>query len=80
MQGGVLSVYHPQMDCEIIAEALNREEIAVRSGIHCAPCAHETGGTYDTGTVRFSFSPFNTAREIAYTAGALKRCINKGKT
>ena len=80
VQGGVLSVYHPQMDCEIIAEALNREEIAVRSGIHCAPCAHETGGTYDTGTVRFSFSPFNTAREIAYTAGALKRCINKGKT
>ncbi|MBR4077107.1 MAG: aminotransferase class V-fold PLP-dependent enzyme [Oscillospiraceae bacterium] len=80
VQGGVLSVYHPQIDCEIIAEALNREEIAVRSGIHCAPCAHETGGTYDTGTVRFSFSPFNSVKEIVYTAEVLKRCIKKEKT
>ena len=80
IQGGVLSVYHHKMDCETIAEGLSKEGIAVRSGMHCAPCAHETVGTHDTGTVRFSFSPFNTLREIAYAAEALKRCVNKEKT
>ena len=80
VQGGVLSLRHTAIDCERIAEMLNNEGIAVRSGIHCAPLAHETGGTYDTGTVRFSFSPFNSASQIAYAAGALRRCVNKEKT
>jgi selenocysteine lyase/cysteine desulfurase len=38
--------------------------VAVRGGLHCAPYAHETAGTLDTGTVRFSFSPFNTPGEV----------------
>ena len=80
VQGGVISVRHRTMDCETIGEVLGRYEIAVRSGMHCAPCAHKTVGTYDTGTVRFSFSPFNTVHEVAYGAELLKRCVNKEKT
>lgn len=38
--------------------------IAVRAGLHCAPMAHRSGGTLETGTVRVSFSAFNTSAEV----------------
>ena len=44
----------PGMDCEEAAEILARQGIAVRAGLHCAPCAHESAGTLETGTVRVS--------------------------
>ncbi len=44
----------PGMDCEEAADFLARQGIAVRSGLHCAPCAHESAGTLETGTVRVS--------------------------
>ena len=40
---------------EEAAELLARHGIAVRAGLHCAPLAHESAGTLDTGTVRISF-------------------------
>lgn len=43
------------LDCESAALALAEEEIAVRAGLHCAPLAHKSAGTLDTGTVRISF-------------------------
>ena len=64
VQAAVLSVIPERMDCETFAEALSERGVAVRTGLHCAPCAHETAGTLETGTVRFSFSPFNTAEQI----------------
>ncbi len=45
----------PPGDCEAMAEALANRGVAVRSGLHCAPLAHESAGTLDTGTVRVSF-------------------------
>lgn len=41
-----------------------RYDIACRPGLHCAPAAHRTLGTFPTGTVRFSLGPFNTADEV----------------
>ncbi|NLA76210.1 MAG: aminotransferase class V-fold PLP-dependent enzyme [Deltaproteobacteria bacterium] len=38
--------------------------IAVRSGLHCAPLVHEVIKTYPRGTVRFSIGPFNTVEHI----------------
>ena len=38
--------------------------IAVRTGLHCAPLAHEALGTAPEGSVRFSFGPFNTDRDV----------------
>ena len=45
----------PGMDCEEAAALLARQNIAVRAGLHCAPYAHESAGTLETGTVRVSF-------------------------
>jgi selenocysteine lyase/cysteine desulfurase len=53
-QGGTLS-FVPKGDCEELAEALAKQGIAVRAGLHCAPLAHESAGTLKTGTVRVSF-------------------------
>jgi len=38
--------------------------ILCRVGLHCAPAAHKTIGTFPTGTVRFGLSYFNTAEEV----------------
>ena len=51
------------MDCEEAAEFLARQGIAVRAGLHCAPYAHESAGTIDSGTVRVSFGYDCTAVE-----------------
>ena len=45
----------PGVDCEEAASVLARQGVAVRAGIHCAPLAHESAGTLETGTVRVSF-------------------------
>ena len=79
VQGGVVSLRCKDMDCEVLADALGRAGIAVRGGMHCAPYAHETVGTYDTGTVRFSFSPFNTMSEVRHAAVILGHLVRKQK-
>ena len=43
------------MTREEFAEKLAQKKIAVRAGLHCAPTAHESAGTLETGTVRISF-------------------------
>lgn len=63
-QAGVLSFTVDGMDCESVGEELGQRDIAVRAGLHCAPRAHETAGTFGSGTVRASFSDFNTPSEI----------------
>ena len=73
LQAGVLSVQLKIMDCESVAEQLAEAGIAVRAGLHCAPLAHETAGTLKQGTVRFSFSPFNTETEVVAAAKALRK-------
>lgn len=46
--------------------------IASRAGLHCAPLAHETIGTKETGVVRLSVGCFNTIEEIDVTLSSLK--------
>ena len=53
-QGGVLS-FLPGMDCEEAGRILGSRGIALRSGLHCAPLAHESAGTLETGTLRISY-------------------------
>ena len=53
-QAGTVSIL-PEGDCEETAALLARQGIAVRGGFHCAPLAHESAGTLETGTVRVSF-------------------------
>ena len=74
-QAGVLSVQIGEMDCEEAAARLAARGVAVRAGLHCAPLAHETAGTMDKGTVRFSFSPFNTVGEVLAAVEAVKEIL-----
>ena len=48
-------------------------DIKVRTGLHCAPAAHKTLGTYPLGTVRLSPGYFNTVEEIDLTLHALEK-------
>lgn len=71
-QSGVLSFTAAGRDPEEIARRLGEKGIAVRAGYHCAPLAHKSAGTLESGTVRLSFSPFNTRAELRRLAAALK--------
>ena len=53
-QSGTVS-FVPRGDCEEVAQELAGQGIAVRAGLHCAPLAHESAGTLQSGTVRVSF-------------------------
>lgn len=66
-QAGVLSFRIKDRGCEEVGEALGRRGIAVRAGLHCAPTAHQSAGTLETGTIRLSVSDFNTPAEVVRT-------------
>jgi len=46
--------------------------VLARVGLHCAPAAHRTIGTFPTGTVRFSPGPFTTEDQIARALAAVR--------
>ena len=62
-QAGAVS-FVPAMDCQRAAELLAARGIAVRAGLHCAPLAHRTAGTLESGTVRISLGPHTDHRQI----------------
>ena len=53
-------------------ELMQRFDIAVRSGGHCAPLMHQALGTGTQGAVRFSFSHFNTMEEVQEAVKAMR--------
>ena len=77
-QAGVVSFTTETMDCEEAAQLLGQRGIAVRAGLHCAPVAHESAGTFASGTVRLSFSAFNTEAEIARFAAVCGKVFSDG--
>ncbi|ADL08980.1 aminotransferase class V-fold PLP-dependent enzyme [Thermosediminibacter oceani] len=69
----VISLNFNNLDSAELAYLLDsRFDIQVRPGLHCSPLAHRTLGTEDRGTVRFSFSVFNTVEEIDRALEALR--------
>ena len=70
---GVISITIDGKDCnEVCRELDERYDIAARGGLHCAYLAHETIGTQNTGTVRFSIGYFNTIKDIDQALTAVK--------
>lgn len=68
----VVSLQMLHMDNAEAAFRLEQEYgILTRVGLHCAPNAHKTLGTYPTGTIRFSFGHFNKEEEIHTALRAL---------
>lgn len=47
--------FRGKTDCQTLADRLSDSGIATRAGLHCAPLAHKSAGTLQTGTVRVSF-------------------------
>jgi len=70
-QGGTVS-FVPNCDCEEFAQKLSQQGIAVRAGLHCAPTAHKSAGTLETGTVRVSFGHDATSGQTAELLQAVK--------
>ena len=73
----VISFNIKGMHSEEVASALNRMGAAVRAGLHCAPLAHRAFSTLDTGTVRASFSVFNTLQETERFAWMVEKIAGK---
>ena len=74
----VLSFTAAGVDSALLAAELDHGfDIAVRSGLHCAPLAHRTLGTMPGGTVRLSPGWFTTSEEIAFFSDAVVKCIAK---
>ena len=51
-------------DCSELALRLQQRGFCLRSGLHCAPLAHETIGTMAQGTIRFAPSVFNSPGQV----------------
>lgn len=71
-QAGVLSFRLDGQDCEGVGEELADRGFALRAGLHCAPLAHQTVGTLESGTVRASVSAFNYEQEIRQFLKAIR--------
>lgn len=68
----VISFNIGNTDSEEIARILSSKyNIAVRAGLHCAPLAHKSFNTLETGTVRAVVSAFTETDDVNYLAGAV---------
>ena len=74
-QAGTISM-RTSGDCEEAAAALARRGIAVRAGLHCAPLAHESAGTLDTGTLRVSYGHNANRGQTETLLRAVREIVN----
>lgn len=76
----VVSITIDGMDPASIAYELESTyHIMTRVGLHCAPRAHQTLGTYPEGTVRFAFGYANTHKDVEAALSALHRIVKNTK-
>lgn len=68
---GVVSCVFDGYSSDSIGQILSERDIAVRSGLHCSPYAHDFFRTAPAGTVRFSVSYFNTEDDFDMLREAL---------
>ena len=74
----VVSLDFPHHDnAEIAFQLEDRFGVMTRCGLHCAPNAHKTLGTFPQGTVRFSFGYATTEEEIDCAVEAIRRLTAK---
>lgn len=69
---GVVSCEFKGYSNDEIGRILSEQGIAVRTGLHCSPLAHQFLGTYPAGSVRFSVSYFNNDKDFEALDTALK--------
>lgn len=70
----VVSLDFLTVDNAVAAFELEQEcGVMTRVGLHCAPVAHQSLGTFPQGTVRFAFSAANTEEEIEKCVEGIRR-------
>ncbi len=75
---GVFSVNVADLDPSELSGTLESDfGLCTRSGVHCAPLAHKTIGTYPKGTSRLSFGPFTTVDDVCVATDALTRIAQR---
>jgi cysteine desulfurase family protein len=77
-QTGVLSLNLAGQSPSRAGELLDREfGVQTRIGLHCAPRAHKTIGSFPEGTVRFSWGPFVRERDVLRACRALREIAGR---
>lgn len=72
----VISLDFPDIDNALLSHRLTSiYGVSNRCGLHCAPLAHKALGTFPQGTVRLSFSHFNTIGDVDYLLEAILECL-----
>ncbi|MEG2353587.1 MAG: aminotransferase class V-fold PLP-dependent enzyme [Clostridium sp.] len=72
----VVSLDFSPLDNALISHYLEKNHgIMTRCGLHCAPSAHKTLGTFPNGTVRFSFGYFNTLQDVTTAITAITEVL-----
>ena len=75
-QSELFSFTHAKLSPSIIGNRLfEQAEIEVRTGLHCAPLAHQTLGSFPTGSVRIAPSIYHTAEDLAYLLKSIHHAI-----
>jgi cysteine desulfurase family protein len=69
---GIVSCVIDGLPSDTAASVFAEKNIAVRSGLQCAPLAHKTLGTFPSGTIRFSCSAFTSDVDFADLKQALE--------
>ena len=76
-RSGVISFTLNGFDPSEIADYLNDNNIAVRSGLHCAPLMHRFLGTEETGAVRVGIGFCNTPYHIEKLVRVLRLLVGR---
>ena len=73
----VFSVNFEHADNGVLADILSRKGFETRPGLHCAPLAHKTLGTFPQGSLRVSPGYFSTAEDVALFLDALTETLTE---
>ncbi|ENK1245098.1 aminotransferase class V-fold PLP-dependent enzyme [Clostridium sp. FAM 1755] len=78
LRTATISINSSKIDNSELGFLLDSEfGIMVRTGLHCAPLAHKTIGSFPQGTLRFSFGAFNDIKDINYALYALNNILSR---
>lgn len=61
---GIVSCLIDDISSDSAGSIFDQQGIALRTGLHCAPLAHQFLGTYPAGTIRFSVNYFTTEKDF----------------
>lgn len=68
---GIVSCLLDGISSDTAGQLFAERDVSVRTGLHCAPLAHQQLGTYPAGTIRFSVSCLTTDKDFAVLESAL---------